>query len=101
MSRPIYCLTNDRKYAISVNFARLGRERPGYGYDGLEDPTIDYAHPDNDGIFIVDIEKNTAELVISLDQLRSSTVGARGTTMSAATSPTCSRQILMDQTFIR
>ena len=59
LCRPIYCLTNDRKYAISVNFARLGRERPGYGYDGLEDPTIDYAHPENDGVFIVDIEKNT------------------------------------------
>ncbi|MBQ9447548.1 MAG: hypothetical protein IJU61_13175, partial [Victivallales bacterium] len=69
LCRPIYCLTNDRKYAISVNFARLGRERPGYGYDGLEDPTIDYAHPENDGIFSVDIEKNTAELIISLDQI--------------------------------
>ena len=69
LCRPIYCLTNDRKYAISINFARLGRERPGYGYDGLEDPTIDYAHPENDGVFIVDIEKNTAELIISLDQI--------------------------------
>jgi len=69
LCRPIYCLTNDRKYAISVNFARLGRERPGYGYDGLEDPTIDFAHPENDGVFMLDIEKNQAELVISIDQI--------------------------------
>lgn len=69
LCRPIYCLTSDRRHALSVNFARLGRERPGYGYDGLEDPTIDYAHPDNDGIFVLDIERNKAELVISLDQM--------------------------------
>ena len=69
LCRPVYCLTNDRKYALSVNFARLGRERPGYGYEGLEDPTIDYAHPENDGVFLIDIEKNEARLIISLDQI--------------------------------
>lgn len=69
LCRPVYCLTADRKYALSLNFARLGRERPGYGYDGLEDPTINYAHPEEDGVFLLDIEKNTAELVISVDQM--------------------------------
>ncbi len=69
LCRPVYCLTTDRKYALSVNFSRLGRERPGYGYEGLEDPTMDYAHPENDGIFLVDIDANKASLIISLDQI--------------------------------
>ena len=124
LCRPIYCLTSDRRHALSVNFARLGRERPGYGYDGLEDPTIDYAHPDNDGIFVLDIERNKAELVISLDQMvrayprenmretpswfnhllfnPSGTRfaffhrGAGGRRIDAPISPTCSPPILMD-----
>ncbi len=69
LCRPIYCLTQDRRYAVSVNFARLGRERPGYGYDGLWDPTIDAAHPGDDGIFLLDIEKNEVRLILSLDRI--------------------------------
>ena len=34
-SRPVYTLSNDRRYALSLNFSRLDVERPGYGYPGL------------------------------------------------------------------
>ena len=32
LCRPIYCLSPDGKWALSLNFSRLDRERPGYGY---------------------------------------------------------------------
>lgn len=69
LCRPIYCLSPDRHYALSINFQRLGRERPGYGYEGLEDPGIDFAHPEDDGIFLLDLEKNSARLILSVDQV--------------------------------
>lgn len=69
LCRPIYCLSNDRKKALSVNFCRLDRERPGYGYPGLADPSIEFGYPDFDGIWLMDLEKNTAELLVSLQDV--------------------------------
>lgn len=64
--RPISCLSNDRRYALSINFSRLDRERPGYGYPGLTDPTIEYGYPDFDGIHLIDLKENTSKVIISL-----------------------------------
>ena len=47
--RPIYCLSNDRTYALSLDFARLDRERPGYGYNGVWHKNLTYAAPADDG----------------------------------------------------
>lgn len=66
--RPIYCLSPDGRWALSVNFSRLDRERPGYGYPGGHDPFLGH-HPDDDGIWLVDLKANTARLIISLDQV--------------------------------
>lgn len=67
LCRPVYCLSPDGKYALSVNFSRLDKERPGYGYAGVSDANED--HPEDDGIWLIDIEKNTAKLIISVDQI--------------------------------
>ena len=67
--RPIYCLSPDGKYALSVNFSRLNKERPGYGYAGCIDEFENEKHPENDGIWLIDIKKNTAKLIISIDQI--------------------------------
>ena len=67
--RPIYTMTADRHYALSVNFSRLDTERPGYGYGGLPDPSADFAHPENDGIFLMDLETGESKLIISLDRI--------------------------------
>ena len=68
-SRPVYTLSPDRKYALSVNFSRLDVERPGYGYPGLFDPSIEYAYPPDDGIFLMDLESGKSTLVISLERV--------------------------------
>ena len=69
ISRPIYCLSPDGRYALSVNFSRLDKERPGYGYAGVADFRDGVDHPDDDGIWLVDLKNDTSELVVSLGDL--------------------------------
>jgi len=66
---PIYCLSPDGKYALSVNFSRLDRERPGYGYAGCADPTKGMAHPEKDGISLMNMKTGKNKLLMSLDQI--------------------------------
>jgi len=67
--RPIYCLSPDRKYAISLDFARLDRERPGYGYSGTWSPLLEKGWPSDDGLWLVDLEKDTSTLSVSLARI--------------------------------
>ena len=69
LCRPIYCLSPDGKYALSINFSRLDKERPGYGYAGVPDSFANENHSENDGVWLIDIKKNTAKLIISVDQI--------------------------------
>ena len=69
LCRPVYCLSPDGKWALSVNFSRLDRERPGYGYPGAFDPTEKVKIPDDDGIFLVDLKNNTSKLVVSIKEI--------------------------------
>ncbi len=69
LCRPIYCLSPDGKWALSVNFSRLDRERAGYGYPGGRDPGLRINAPADDGIWLVDLQRNEARLVISLEQI--------------------------------
>lgn len=67
--RPIYAVTPDGRYALSLNFARLHEHRPGYGYAGVHDPWVNEAHPSEDGIYLMNLHSGTSKLLISLDQL--------------------------------
>jgi hypothetical protein len=69
LCRPVYCLSPDGKYALSVNFSRLDKERPGYGYAGVPDPFANENHPEKGGVWLIDIKSNTAKLIISVDQI--------------------------------
>lgn len=68
--RPVYCLANDRSYALSLDFARLDRERPGYGYTGVWHNNLFYNAPDNDGIWKLDLKSGDSKLLFSYKQLR-------------------------------
>lgn len=67
--RPVYCLSPDGKYALSVNFSRLDKERPGYGYAGIPDEFAGVDHPADDGIWLIDLKRNSSTLIISMDRL--------------------------------
>lgn len=66
---PVYTVSPDGKTAVSVNFARVGETRPGYGYNGIPDPWADKLHPEQDGIYAVDLVSGAHELIISLDRI--------------------------------
>ena len=69
ISKPIYTVSPDGKTGICPSFARLNDTRPGYGYCGIPDPFADQGAPTDDGIYRVDLENGTSELIISLEQI--------------------------------
>ncbi|MCM8784650.1 MAG: hypothetical protein NC827_00125 [Candidatus Omnitrophica bacterium] len=66
---PISCIYPEKKIALSLNFSRLAKWRPGYGYVGVEDKYEKEKWPENDGIYFVDIEKNNKKLIIPLAKM--------------------------------
>lgn len=56
-------------YALSINFSRMFDFRPGYGYAGTTDPFRGENHPENDGIYLIDLETGKGKLILSLDTL--------------------------------
>ena len=66
---PLYDISANRKIGLSLNFSRLQRLRPGYGYSNIEDFTLANKCPDNDGIHLVNINTNKSKLIISYSNL--------------------------------
>ena len=58
-------MSHNGRTAAGLNYARLKALRPVVGYAGLPDPNADVTHPQDDGLFLLDIEAGTAELVLS------------------------------------
>ncbi|MBN1672091.1 MAG: hypothetical protein JXR37_13715 [Kiritimatiellae bacterium] len=65
---PVYALSPDGKTAVSLDFARTGRLRPGYGYAGRDPSAADPA-PADCGIYRVDLERGSAERIITIAQM--------------------------------
>jgi len=68
-SYPFYDIDNQGLWAISLNFSRLHRLRPGYGYVNLPDKTEANACPDNDGVWSMNLITGSVKLVVSLERL--------------------------------
>ena len=66
---PIYALSPNGVYGISLNFSRLHRLRPGYGYNVLPDVTAALAAPTNDGLWLVNMETGQGELLFSVAEI--------------------------------
>ena len=66
LSRPIYTISRDGKFGLSVDFRRIDNLRPGYGYDGLADPNVSDRAPEESGIWRVNLETGVDELILSL-----------------------------------
>lgn len=58
-------ISRDGKYGLKINFSRIFDFRPGYGYCNIKDPYFDVAQPENDGVFLVDLEKGIEKLILS------------------------------------
>ena len=68
-SFPIYSISGDGSKALSLNFSRLGRLRPGYGYSLIKDPHFSDPAPAEDGLFLHDLTRGHGKLVVSLKNL--------------------------------
>ncbi|MEA5027114.1 hypothetical protein SDC9_99793 [bioreactor metagenome] len=68
ISTPIYKVSRDGSFALSLNFRRLARLRPDYGYINL--PYNDLERLDvNDGVFYIDLINNRTKLLVSFEML--------------------------------
>jgi hypothetical protein len=66
LARPIYSLSSDGNWAITPDFSRLQRMRPGYGYVGLKDPCHTERAPEDSGIWKMNMETGESKLIFSL-----------------------------------
>jgi hypothetical protein len=69
---PVAAVSPDGKQAVCINFARIRITRVDYGYGGGgQDARAASAFPEDDGIFIVNLETGASKLIVSLAQLKS------------------------------
>jgi len=68
---PVSAVSPNGKEAISINFARLRNTRTDYGYGGNgQDSHVNERFPENDGLFLVDLETGKARLLVSIAQIK-------------------------------
>lgn len=77
LCRALYDIDAKAEHGLALNFARLQRLRPGYGYSYLPDETKGVDAPSNDGLFLVDLKRGTETLLFSLAHL-SELAGGKG-----------------------
>ena len=56
---PVYSVAADGSFALTLDFSRLHRLRPGYGYSNIPEETADQKIPDSTAIWKLDIASST------------------------------------------
>ena len=69
LPRPISAVSHNSRFALSLTYGRLTRLRKVVGYGGSVDPNPTEAHPDNDGVFLMDLETGETKLIVSIDEV--------------------------------
>lgn len=69
LSYPIDSISNCGNYATSFSYERLEKFMPGYGYNIKDNAFLDEKCPKKTGLFLVNINSNTSQLIISLYDL--------------------------------
>ena len=67
--RPVYALSRDSKWGLSLDFSRLQRLRPGYGYNTLPDFSTYETKPSEDGIWRFNMETSEEQLLFSVHDI--------------------------------
>lgn len=64
---PVCAVSPNGKEAVSINFSRLRTTREAYGYGGDgQDARLSTQFPEDDGLFLVDLETGKAKLLVSI-----------------------------------
>ncbi|MGI9428691.1 MAG: hypothetical protein ACR2NM_08545, partial [Bythopirellula sp.] len=61
----IYAVSPDGRTAVTVDYGRLWRLAPGYGYNGVADANEGYNLPEDDGVWQVNLETGDAKLIVT------------------------------------
>jgi hypothetical protein len=69
LPRPVYALSADGAQAVSLDFARLHRLRPGYGYASYAERFADDPAPEQLGVWRMDMKTGKNDLAVTLKQL--------------------------------
>lgn len=69
LDRPIANVSRDGRWGLSINFSRLYNFRPGYGYACRKDPFFSENHPEEDGVFLIDMLTGDSKCILSLATL--------------------------------
>ncbi len=69
LPQPVYALSRDGQQAVTLDFARLNRLRPGYGYVTLSERYADDPAPRQLGIVHMNLKNEKHELIIPLAEL--------------------------------
>lgn len=65
ISAPVYSVSSDGKFALTLDFSRLYELRPGYGYYNVPEKTKGIALPDSTAIWKVDLENGEITSLLS------------------------------------
>lgn len=68
LEKPIQTLIDENNY-LSINFQRIAKLRPDYGYFNLFNEYIDLNNLINDGIWLVNIKNKITKLIYSLQDI--------------------------------
>lgn len=72
LPHPVSAVSEDRTWAVSVNYARLSLLRPDYGYAGPgQDPRETEPWPTDDGLWTMDLRTGASKLILSVADTRS------------------------------
>ncbi len=64
---PVYAISRDGKQAVSLDFDRVNRLRPGYGYMAMPERHPDESAPADAGIYWMDLDSGVHRLIVSLE----------------------------------
>ncbi len=65
LAMPVYSVSADGRFALTLDFARLHRLRPGYGYSNIPDMTATHKIPNSTAIWKLDINTNMVSTVLT------------------------------------
>ncbi len=69
IEHPVYCVSPDNRSALTLNFSRLHRLNPAYGYGNPTGYTLNDTAPRDDGIWRVDLESGSSSLILTFRDL--------------------------------
>ncbi len=66
---PLYDLDNKGIYGLNLDFERLEKLRPGYGYNDIKNFKIIDKIPEEDGIWLISIKNQEKKLIVKISEV--------------------------------